>query len=235
MLSLLAAAPACARRGTVTVLVDTTRTGASLEVFALPISPDRVIVALPDGPSPAPGTPRADSIRRLLAIADSVDALDERFQSERTALNDEALRLADLERHSAEYARRYDAHRARLLDAERLRGTRDGLHDRAQTLRQRLGAAAPPDDATRRAYERTARRTAFIRAADGERSAHVVGAQAGVATTIALSPGAWWIGVAEQGAAPSAFRRVDVRAGARDTVRLATSAAVDETREQGTR
>lgn len=219
MLSLVPSVTGCTRRATVTVLVDTTSTGGALEVFALPVAPERVIVTLPDASPTQLGTPRADSVGRLLALADSADVLDQRFQQRRDSLNGAALELAGADRFAPDYARRYDEHRAALASAEQLRGARDRLRERARMLRRALGDAGPPDDSTRRARERIARRTAFLRASDAERNARVIAAH-GRRITLELLPGTWWIGAAASGGVPEAFRRVELESGARDTVQL---------------
>lgn len=64
------------------------------------------------------------------ALVDSLAALDARWQRERAALNEESRSLDSLDRHSAEYARRFDAWRRRARAADSLRVARDRLRAR---------------------------------------------------------------------------------------------------------
>ena len=210
---------ACADEGRVTVVVDTTGSSTALEVLALPIDPATIAPSLTVGASEARGTPRGDSIARFVSLRDSAASIDADFQRERAALNADAERFATLDRTSADYARAWDAHRARLVAAERLRATRDRLRGRAAALAKQLGDAVPPDDSTRRAQQGAARRQAFDTASDGSRSVQAAGVREGSAT-LTLEAGTWWLGATPPGAAPSAFTRIELSAGARDTVRL---------------
>ena len=210
---------ACAGEGRVTVVVDTTGSGGALEVLALPVNPAAIELPPEILDTEPPGSPRGDSIVRFLALRDSIAALDERFQRERASLNAEAARFDSLDRTSAAYARAWDAHRARLVDAERLRTTRDRLRERAASLAARLGDAVPPDDSTRRAAVRTAWREVLDAASDGERRTVHADVRVGAAT-LALEPGQWWIGAAARGDVPASFVPADVTAGMRDTLRV---------------
>ena len=211
---------ACAAEARVTVVVDTTGSGGTLEVLALPVDPATIELPVEIIASSAGiGTPRADSIARFVATRDSAAMLDARFQRERTALNSEAGRFAALDRSSTEYARAWDAHRSRLVEAERLRTTRDRLRERVASIAARLGDAAPPDDSTRRAAANAARRQALDAASDGQRSAERAPVRAGTAM-LTLDAGRWWLGTSWRGEPPATFTRVDVEAGARDTIRL---------------
>ena len=200
-------------------MVDTTGSPAALEVLALPIDPAMIAPPAEVIARDARGTPRGDSIARFVSLRDSAGAIDAAFQRERAALNADAERFAALDRTSAEYARAWDAHRARLVAAERLRATRDRLRERAAALATGLGDAVPPADSTRSARVSTARRQALDTASDGGRGVEAAGVRDGSAT-LTLEPGTWWLGAAPLGDAPAAFTRVEIAAGARDTVRL---------------
>ena len=210
---------ACAAEGRVTVVVDTTGSGGTLEVLALPVNPAAIQLPTEIIETDRPGTPRGDSIARFVAVRDSAAALDDRFQRERASLNAEAARFDSLERTSAAYARAWDAHRARLVDAERLRTTRDRLRARVASLAAGLGDAVPPDDSTRRAAARTAWREVLDAASEGERRTEHADLRDGTAT-LTLAPGQWWIGVAARGDVPASFVPTDVTAGMRDTLRV---------------
>lgn len=58
---------------------------------------------------------------------DSIAALDARFQQERAALNAEALALRSRDRHSPEYAKRFDAWHRRAVAADSIRALRDRM------------------------------------------------------------------------------------------------------------
>lgn len=217
--ALLWSAAACAPEGRVTVVVDTTNSGGALEVLALPVNPAAIQLPSEIIETDAPGTPRGDSIARFIALRDSAAALDERFQRERASLNAEAARFDSLERTSAAYARAWDAHRARLREAERLRATRDRVRERVTSMAARLGDAVPPDDSVRRAAVRASWREVFEGARDETRRTVVTELRGGSAT-LALTPGQWWIGATQRGDVPASFVPVDVGVRVRDTVRI---------------
>jgi hypothetical protein len=203
----------------VTVLVDTTGSGDALEVLALPVSPAAIQLPAEIIDVGTPGTPRSDSIVRFMALRDSAAMLDQRFQRERASLNADASRFDSLDRTSAEYARAWDAHRARLVEAERLRTARDRVRERVAALAVRLGDSVPPDDSTRRAAVRASWRTVYEGTSDETRRTVVADVRDGRAM-LAITPGVWWIGVAERGDVPESFVQVDVGARAHDTVRI---------------
>lgn len=200
-------------------MVDTTGSPHAQEVLALPVDPATITLPPEAAEHETRGSPRADSIARFISLRDSAAMIHAQFQRERTTLNADAERFAALDRTSADYARAWDAHRARLLAAERLRTTRDRLRERAAALALRLGDAIPPDDSTRQARGEESRRAAFDTASDGSRGMVTASLREGRATLV-LPPGTWWFGAARRGDAPRVFTRVDVTAGARDTVRL---------------
>ena len=67
-------------------------------------------------------------------LGDSIAALDARFQAARDSLNRESRALDTLDRRSADYARRFDAWRARARAADSLRTARDRLRLRLARL-----------------------------------------------------------------------------------------------------
>ncbi len=70
--------------------------------------------------------------------AESAAVLDQAFQTARSAINAEAYALDTfpvIERHSSDYARRFDALRRATLSADSLRRARD--HERALAARGR--------------------------------------------------------------------------------------------------
>ena len=217
--ALLWSVAACAPEGRVTVVVDTTNSRGALEVLALPVNPAAIQLPSETIETEAPGTPRGDSIVRFLALRDSAAALDERFQRERAALNAEAARFDSLERTSAAYARAWDAHRARLVEAERLRTTRDRVRERVASMAARLGDAVPPEDSVRRAAVRASWREVFENASDETRRSVVADIRDGRAT-LAITPGRWWIGVMQRDDVPESFVQVEVGARVHDTVRV---------------
>jgi hypothetical protein len=93
-----------------------------------------------DSASPPPGgqvgtLPAPDSTSPAARLRDSAAALDVRFQRARDSLNRDSRALDTLDRRSADYARRFDAWRARARTADSLRAARDRLRARLARLR----------------------------------------------------------------------------------------------------
>ena len=202
-----------------TVVVDTTGYGGALEVLALPVNPAAIQLPAEIIETDGAGTPRGDSIVRFLALRDSATALDRRFQRERASLNADAARFDSLVRTSPAYARAWDAHRARLMEAERVRAMRDRLRERVASLAERLGDAVPPDDSTRRAAVSAAWRVVLDAVSEGDRGTVRADVEGNTAT-LGLAPGQWWIGVSARGDVPATFVPAVAAAGSRDTVRI---------------
>jgi hypothetical protein len=142
-------------------------------------------------------------------VADSAAVLDGRFQVERDAINGEVRAMASGDRRSAAYARRYEAIQARTVAAESLRAVRDRVRRRATTLRPAgVPGALDPAEARRR----------LLGARAGSRRARTLRPDV-EPISLRLEPGAWWLGVADASGVPATFTRVEVRPGARDTVR----------------
>jgi hypothetical protein len=76
--------------------------------------------------APASATTSATLTREQL-LADSAARLDALFQRERAALNREATVMDTMQRTTTVYAERYNAHRARVAAATRLRSMRDSV------------------------------------------------------------------------------------------------------------
>ncbi|HUF26865.1 MAG TPA: hypothetical protein VMM18_07790 [Gemmatimonadaceae bacterium] len=218
--ALLPSIAACSPTGTLVVVADGSVSGESLEVLALPVDPALMTAGAYVRHAPAPsGSPRADSIARVRMLDDSARATDERFQRVRAALNEEAHDIMQLDRRSADYAGRYDAHRVHLVEAERQRLARDRLRDRATAMRARLGNALRPGETAGNESARIASRADMDAARDGHRRARAIDA-GGSAVAMELERGAWWVGVARHGDSPASFTRVTIRGGSRDSIRL---------------
>jgi hypothetical protein len=93
------------------------------------------------------GDSAAAPVAAPAAPTDSAVALDARFQELRAAINRDARALdgAALDRHSRDYAVRFDSLRRRTMAAESLRTRRDALRARAA----RVAAAAARRDSLR--------------------------------------------------------------------------------------
>jgi hypothetical protein len=189
LLSIAASCRANAADATVIVL-DTSAGRDSLEVVALPLDPASLR-------SPKAGL---DSLAVPSTAADSIAALDTRFQQARTALNAEAGALQPGDRHSAEYSQRFDAWRRRAIAADSLRALRDKL--RARSRRSPLLSAKG---------ESTLRATLLSAASTDGRAAIVRRLTLGDSVSLDLSRGDWWVGVADAGGVPSNWRRATGR------------------------
>ena len=117
--------------------------------------------------------------------------------------------MAGGDRRSTDYARRFDDVHRRTIAAESLRSLRDQLRRRASTLRP-VGVIDSPSAGVAR--------DRLLAASHGARRARTL--RIGRApVTVRLPRGTWWIGVADSADIPTSFARVELRAGARDTVR----------------
>jgi hypothetical protein len=146
-----------------------------------------------DGASTVP----ADSAALFHALGDSAARFDTAFQRARTALNREALAMRTGDRTSADYNSRYQAFDRRAVAAVALRTARDRALAHAGALRKRYPALASTlrPDAAPRPVRVDARDT----------------------VRLSLAPGDWWISLSTS---PSTARRVTLRAGGSDTLRL---------------
>ncbi|HWE41802.1 MAG TPA: hypothetical protein VG432_04810 [Gemmatimonadaceae bacterium] len=129
VIALLSILPGCrGNAADATVIVPDSSSGRdSLEVVAPPGDPA----------SPRSSNPVPDPVAASATAADSVAALDARFQQERTALNAESRAMQSGDRRSPGYAQRFDAWRRRALAADSIRALRD-------KLRARSRRSAPP-------------------------------------------------------------------------------------------
>jgi hypothetical protein len=190
--------------------------GSGRAVIASPVDPR----ALPAWRTP--GAARATvsrSIARYYAAVDSADSLDAAFRSARDSLNREARSLTGGDRRTIEYAKRYDAHMARVAVATRTREARDRARRRAATLHTQLGADAP-DPAQRHAEPGARLRVGLDSAARASGKAIVRAELRDDRAILELSPGTWWLAVEGEDGLFRDVRRHDVRAQAGDTVRL---------------
>jgi hypothetical protein len=138
LLILLSALGACdSNRGEVHVLFDGIPARDTLEVIAVPFDPVSLIV-----PGATEG-PRADSLRDLHAIADTVQRDSERFDRERETINREVFTLRGADRTTPDYARQHDALTRRIAAAESLRALREERRSSLNTLAGKLGVPAP--------------------------------------------------------------------------------------------
>ena len=188
VVAMLALMSGCRAKAAATTLVvlDSSAERDSLEVIALPIDPASL--------RPAPARPRSGAA--VSTHADSVAALDARFQEERTALNAEARTLEVADRRSAEYSGRFDAWHRRAIAADSLRVRRDKL--RARALRS-------PDLAV---HAESTLRATFIKARSSDGRAPLVRMLAGGdSVSFDLSTGDWWVGAAVPGYIPSNWQR----------------------------
>lgn len=165
--------------------------------------PGTSILASPSDPSASShdgdgaSTVPADSGALFHALGDSAARLDTAFQHERTALNREALAMRTGDRTSAEYNSRYQAFERRAVAAVALRTARDRALAHAGALRKRYPALA------------TTRRP--------DAAPPPIRVDARDTVRLSLAPGHWWISLST---APSTARRVTLRAGGSDTLRL---------------
>ena len=172
------------------IVLDSSSGRDSLEVVALPVDPAS-LRSPKAGPHPlAPAT----------STADSVAALDARFQQERIAVNAQAIALQSGDRRSAEYSKRFDAWHRRAVAADSMRALRDKLR-----ARSRLSAIpAAKGESTLRAK--------ILRASSADGRAPVVRRVAGGdSVTLDLSGAEWWVGVADVGGVPSSWVRATGR------------------------
>ena len=199
---------------TLVVLTDTTAASASRVVLALPFDP----ASLPAPAPPAvPAGPLGDSVRLAHARADSAQQSDAVFQRARTAANEAARALAPLDRTTPAYARQFSSWNALADSAERTRANRDALRGRLTALRARLGDTAPPLGSAAPTLSRAAADSAARTEGRDIAESPVTGGLA----IISLAPGTWWIVTSGGG---NSLRlpalRVDVNAGAKDTVEI---------------
>jgi hypothetical protein len=185
---LLSTAAGC--RGTpadaTVIVLDSSAGRDSLEVVALPVDPASLRSSNPGQYSVAPPDSEADSIA----------ALDARFQQERNALNAEATALHAGDRRSPEYSKRFDAWRRRALAADSVRARRDRLHARSR----RSDVPAAKGESTIRAT--------LLRATSTDGRAPIARRLApGDSVSLDLSRGDWWVGVANPGGVPANWLR----------------------------
>jgi hypothetical protein len=209
----LLAAYGCARddAGVVVIVTD----GSARAVIAAPVDPRALRAGLPVSATPAV----ARSIARYYAATDSADSLDAAFRTARDALNREARGFAGADRRAHDYGRRFDAYMARVAVATRAREARDRARRRAASLRAQLGADAP-DPALRAHDPATRLRAALDSAARASGRAVVRVALRDRRSTLDVEPGVWWLAVERADGLLGGVRRHEVRAGARDTVRM---------------
>jgi hypothetical protein len=187
---LLALLAVCRRDspGTTIVVLDSTSTHDTLEVVALPIDPSTLEASL----SPS----RDAATERGIALRDSSDTVDARFQRLRDTLNDESRAMQHADRRSPEYHRRFDDWRRRMLTADSLRASRD-------RMRARITRAGPlPSPA-----KSTVRATLLALTAPDGRHAMVRTVAVGDSVTLDLGQGEWWIGAMARSGAPSGWRK----------------------------
>jgi hypothetical protein len=172
------------------IVLDSSSGRDSLEVVALPVDPASL----------RSSTPRPDSITPPANAADSIAALDARFQQERTALNAEAVALQPGDRRSPGYSQRFEAWRRRAVAADSLRALRD-------RLRARLRRPATPVTKAESTI-----RAKLLRAtsADG-RTPRVRPLAGGDSVSLDLSRGDWWVGIGDAGGVPSDWVRATGR------------------------
>jgi hypothetical protein len=195
--AILAMVLGCERAGRLVVVLDRAGDGHAVDVVAIAAA-EAFAAAGADLPRPT-----ADSIGRLRAIEDSAATLGGRFRASRDSINRDVAALDSLDRRTRSYAVRYADLRRRTLAAEQLRGERDAMRARADTLRARLAPILAA------ALKR-----------DGDDSVIRVPA-AGSVATLQLAAGEWLIGIAAPGSWPRRLERATVRAGQGDTLRLA--------------
>ena len=164
------------------IVLDSSSGRDSLEVVALPIDPASL----------RSSKARPDAQPAGAAAADSVAALDARFQRERIAVNAEAVALQSGDRRSAEYSKRFDAWHRRAVAADSMRALRDKLR-----ARSRLSAIPAAKG------ESTLRATMLRATAPDGRAPVVRRLAGGDSVTLDLSRGEWWVGVADVGGVPS--------------------------------
>jgi hypothetical protein len=204
---------ACGKSGQITLMPNPRAQDSDLEVILVPTDPAPLIPRQTSFFT----TAQADSLRLLTAFEDSSRTLDEQFSHVRDSLNSEAAALANIDRHSSEYAKRFDEFRPGSAHAESLRAARDRIQSKAAALHSAL-AALLPDSARIQAKAREART-----AIDGARGAagmtRVIPLR-GQPVVVRLQAGSWWIGVAQPDAMPPRFRKMVIAAGSQDTVRV---------------
>ena len=170
------------------IVLDSSSGRDSLEVVALPVDPAPLLSS----------KTASDSAADAATAADTIAALEARFQQERTALNAEAVALQTGDRHSAPYSRRFDAWRRRAIAADSLRALRDKLRARSQR-------PAPPAAKG----ESTLRATMLNASSTDGRTAIVRRLVVADSVSLDLSRGDWWVGVAEAGSVPANWIRAN--------------------------
>lgn len=172
------------------IVLDSSSARDSLEVVALPVDPASLH-------SPQE---RSDPPRSRATAADSLAAVDARFQQERAALDAEAVALRSGDRRSREYSRRFDAWHRRAVAADSMRALRDRL--RARSLRVQLPAAEG----------KSTLRAMMLKATAPDGRAPIVRALArGDSVSVDLTHGEWWVGVANTDDVPSSWQRATER------------------------
>jgi hypothetical protein len=183
---------------------DSPDTGELVVILASNVAPGASILASTSDPSTSShdgggaATVPPDSAALFRALGDSAARLDASFQRERAELNREALALRDADRTSADYHSRYQAFERRAAAAVARRAARDHAQGRAAELRKRYPALAAP-----------------TRGSDG--AARPIRFEARDTVRLSLAPGDWWIALSTS---PATSRRVTLRAGGTDTLRL---------------
>jgi hypothetical protein len=189
LLILLSALGACdSNRGEIHVLFDGTLARDTLEVIAVPFDPVSLIM-----PAAADG-PRADSLRELHAIADTVQRDSERFGREREAINREVLTLRGADRTTPDYARQHHALTRRIAAAESVRAVREERRSMLNALAESLGV--PPPGSPEASWLPWARVDSASRV---ERRDPVATDAAGDTVVLRLPPGRWWVALGVHG------------------------------------
>jgi hypothetical protein len=183
-----------------TVVLDTNQPRAEREVIAIPVDP--ASLRLPTAAVTSSSRARTDSLSRLASLSDSVQLADERFQAMRDSLNVESRSMERLDRHTAEYASRYDIFRRRTTQAESIRVARDRARQRLAPLAARISASGGMSAEE----ESTLRSSIDALSVQGRRAVSVKSQRDTV--RLALGDGTWWIGVGANGHLPRLWTRV---------------------------
>ncbi len=207
--SVVAIACGGASTGEIHVVIDSTQESAALEVVAVPFDPAVLHAAATNGAA-------ADSMARVRALSDSLRAADRRFQDERSAINAEVVAMRARDRTTREYAATHAAVTERMAIAESLRAERDAMRARRQAIADALRLS--PSDLE------GSPRIPWMRVDSASRAAGravITAAPAGDTLTLRAQAGTWWVTAGKVGSyIASEATRVDVRRGARATVRL---------------